>query len=379
MKANVRTNAERETLARLGELVTSLSPPPEESNNNVKGDINKDDVEMDEADDEIFALPQQFSKGKYFSTDYVDSSLISPPLSALDIDDEDEQKDILQDFNNRDKKVQELITLNKQDFEKIKQSFNSSEEEWKRFERVLYAKYEIVPDREWFDTLREFIDPMNPLLTKFEELVSGSPQIEIDNEEEINNSYRVTPDQTSEIDDDTHSLPYNSTTGSRRESRDENFMRLQDVDIKIIRDYPEKLLNFENVYLDFFTNVKNCFGQECRRLVKQESCYKNSDDDYISNYGEYNGDDESFITEGLRANVQDHRQACEDSELYERFVQILLTPRRMMPDDLWEEAIYECLNDWPYLIDQLKEIIAYEVSNENIKGVFEDSQDIVIM
>ncbi|RGB28750.1 hypothetical protein C1646_715347 [Rhizophagus diaphanus] len=377
MNVNVRTNAERETLARLGELVTSLSPPPEETNSHKNGgNINKDDVDMDEIDDELFALPQQFSKGKYISTDYVDSSLISPPLSAFDIDEADERKDILQDFNNRDKKVQELITLNKQDFEKIKQSFNSSEEEWQRFLRVLYAKNEIVPDREWFDTLREFINPTNPLLSKFEELIIGSPQIEIDNEEEI--SYGVATDQTSEIDDDTYSLSYNSaTTGSRRESRDESFLRFQEVDIKMIRNYPEKLINFENTYSDFFTNVRNCFGQECRRFVNhlQENYNKNSDDDYIM---EYNGDNENFIMEGLRVNVGDHRQACEDSELYERFVQILHTPRRMMPDDLWEETIYECLNDWPHLIDQLKDIIAYEVSNENIKG-YDDSQNVVIM
>jgi hypothetical protein len=386
MKANVRTNSERETLARLGELVTSLSPPPEDSNpnyNGKNGDIYKEDVDMDmdEANDELFALPKQFSKGKY-STDYVDTSLISPPLSAFDVEEDDEYKDILQDFNNRDKKVQELITLNKQDFEKIKQSYNSSEEEWQRFLRVLYAKYEMVPDREWFETLREFIEPTNPLLTKFEELIIGSPEVEINYEEEISYS-GVAPDQISEIDDDTYSLSHNSTTtGSRRESRDENFLRFQEVDIKMIRNYPDKLINFENTYADFFTNVKNCFSQECRRLVnhlQQEGYNKNSDDEYITDYSEYNGDNNNFITEGLRANVEDQRQACEDSELYERFVQILLTPRRMMPDDLWEEAIYECLNDWPHLIDQLKDIIAYEVFNENIKGDFDDSQDVMIL
>ncbi|RIA88169.1 hypothetical protein C1645_775692 [Glomus cerebriforme] len=376
METNVRTNAERETIARLDELVSSLSPPSEDpsyslyniasleitSNSYSNVDMN-DDADMEEVVDDIFALPQ-FSRFNYI-TDHGNNSFISPPLS----DDEENQRDMLEDFNNRDKKVQELILQNKRYFEKIKQSFNSSEEEWKRFLRVLYAKSEIVPNREWINTICEFINPTNPLLLKFKELISNNLQVE-NTDDNVIDLYGAAPYQTSEIDDDAYFPSYNSTAiSSRRESRDDNFM--QDVDIKVIRNYPEKLADFESAYPDFFMNARTCFGQGCRRLVNhlQESngnTYNFNGDsfDSIPEYGEYynNGD---YCEEGLRTKVEEHRQACEDSELYERFVQIFFTPRRMMPDDLWEEAIYECLNDWPHLMVQLKDIIVFEVSNEN--------------
>src|SRR3954454_7096143 len=184
MEINVRTGSERETLARLDELVALSFSPTNDSSYSYNNNVDMDEVDMDEANDEIFALPQ-FSKVKYATAnngDHLVNSLASP-LNSLDINDED--RDTFHDFNNRDKKVQELIILNKRDFEKIKQLFNSSEEEWKRFLRVLYAKSEIVPDREWFDTICEFISPMSPLFSKFENLVSNNLQAENVNEEGI--------------------------------------------------------------------------------------------------------------------------------------------------------------------------------------------------
>jgi hypothetical protein len=382
METNFRTGAERETLARLDELVVSSFSPHNGSSYSYDNNDDMDD-DMDEANDEIFALPQLSRAVKYSPTNndnhLVDS--LASPLSSLDLNDDDENnRDMLHDLNNRDKKVQELIIFNKRDFENVKQSFNSSEEEWKRFLRVLYAKSEIVPDREWVDTICEFISPKNPLLSKFEELVSNNLHAETSHEEDLFEFYDTAPYQTSEIDFDGYSPP-STNSGSRRESRDDDIMRIREVDIKLIRNYPEKLADFENAYPDFFINAKICFGQECRRYIN----HLQEDIGNTYDFEQTNGESFDSITneddfmEELRADVEEHRQACEDSELYEHFVQILLAPRRMLPDDLWEKEIYECLSDWPQLMVQLKDIIAYEVSNENVKeGNFDDSQEIVV-
>jgi len=293
---------------------------------------------------------------------------LASPLSALDINDINDDQDILNDLNNRDKKVQELITLNKQDFETIKQSFDSSGEEWQRFLRVLYAKSEIVPDKEWFDTMCEFISPTNPLPSKFKELICNNPQTEIINGN-TPDFYGTTQDQTSKIDDD-YGHPPSPTT--MRPPRDDDIIKFHDVDIKEIRRYPERLTNFENLYPEFFNDAKTYLSQECRARLGHHFQEKNGNPEFINDEKsfdmtpDYEGHflgkdyDEDFEDE-LRANIEEHEQSCEDSKLYGHFVQILLTPRRMMPDDLWEESIYECLNNWPHLMAQLKEIIAYEL------------------
>ncbi|CAH1762146.1 6985_t:CDS:2 [Entrophospora sp. SA101] len=53
----------------------------------------------------------------------------------------------------------------------------------------------------------------------------------------------------------------------------------------------------------------------------------------------------------------------ENSELYDHFIRILFTTRESMPDDLWEESVFECLGNWPNLIEQFKQIIIRETIN----------------
>jgi len=205
---------------------------------------------------------------------------------------------------------------------------------------------------------------------KFQELIDNNPQVDGANEEYTFNLYCPVSYQILENDDDGYSPSYSSTAmSSRRESRDDDG-RFKDVDIKTIRNFPEKLSDFENAYPNFFTNVKTSFGQENRRLINhlQEDVVNTynsefTNDDSLDSILSGDYDDDDFE---LRADVEEHRQAYEDSELYDSFVRIFFTSRRMMPDDVWEEAVCECLNDWPHLMTQLKDIIAYEISNESI-------------
>jgi hypothetical protein len=114
-----------------------------------------------------------------------------------------------------------------------------------------------------------------------------------------------------EEDDEEH-----SRHGSYDESTFEN------VDITLIRNYPSKLATFKQSYPQFFINAKRCFTP----------------------YGE---DDQ-----------MDH------NPLFEEFEILLFSPRREIEDQDWENRIYDILDNWPNLLAQLKEIIAYEVDCE---------------
>ncbi|GAB5588784.1 hypothetical protein Unana1_03684 [Umbelopsis nana] len=122
-----------------------------------------------------------------------------------------------------------------------------------------------------------------------------------------------------EEDDEEH-----SRHGSYDESTFEN------VDITLIRNYPSKLATFKQSYPQFFINAKRCFTP----------------------YGE---DDQ-----------MDH------NPLFEEFENLLFSPRREIEDQDWENRIYDILDNWPNLLAQLKEIIAYEVDCEE-GGIEEDS------
>lgn len=90
-----------------------------------------------------------------------------------------------------------------------------------------------------------------------------------------------------------------------------------DVDITRIRDYPHRLAQLPESYPQLFINCQACLESPS-----------------------YN---------------------CEYKRPYDTFKRTLLAPRSELPDDLWEMIIYDILDPWPNCLDQLKEIIAYEI------------------
>lgn len=61
-------------------------------------------------------------------------------------------------------------------------------------------------------------------------------------------------------------------------------------------------------------------------------------------------------------NCQQFMQEAE----FEQFVNTLSsTDRKEISDELWESKIYKQLHDWPNLLEQLQELVAYEIEEED--------------
>ncbi|KAI8887287.1 hypothetical protein K501DRAFT_175798 [Backusella circina FSU 941] len=82
-----------------------------------------------------------------------------------------------------------------------------------------------------------------------------------------------------------------------------------DVDLTRIRDFPERLERFHTSYPQFFINCKQTM----------------------------------------------------DNEQYTAFTETLFSKRTVMPDYSWESSIYNQLHCWQNILEQLQEIVAYEI------------------
>ncbi|KAH8553467.1 hypothetical protein BGW37DRAFT_261709 [Umbelopsis sp. PMI_123] len=119
---------------------------------------------------------------------------------------------------------------------------------------------------------------------------------------------------------DSDSYDEDDEDWSRHGSYDES--TFENVDITLIRNYPSKLAGFKQSYPQFFINAKRCFTPTTE-IDKQSNT------------------------------------------TFEAFEKLLFCSRREVEDEEWEKKIYDMLDNWPNLLAQLKEIIAYEVDCED--------------
>ncbi|KAI8997436.1 hypothetical protein BDB01DRAFT_714241 [Pilobolus umbonatus] len=55
----------------------------------------------------------------------------------------------------------------------------------------------------------------------------------------------------------------------------------------------------------------------------------------------------------------------ENATLYNEFVDLLLhVPESEIPDDIWETKVLDLLQNWPNILEQLQEIVAYETEED---------------
>jgi hypothetical protein len=123
------------------------------------------------------------------------------------------------------------------------------------------------------------------------------------------------------FDSDSYEEEEEDEEWSRHGSYDES--TFENVDITLIRNYPSKLTAFQESYPQFFINAKRCFTPPCNDFDRQAN------------------------------------------ETFEDFEKLLFCSRREIEDEEWEKRIYGMLDNWPNLLAQLKEIIAYEVDCED--------------
>ncbi|CAJ0751977.1 6732_t:CDS:2 [Entrophospora sp. SA101] len=148
-------------------------------------------------------------------------------------------------------------------------------------------------------------------------------------------------------------------------------------------NYPHVLINIESKYQNFFNNLKFCLYQESKvRLLQNQrygldqqpkhqyqptsllsSKYLEGDLHIINTINNNYYYNNFILNNDVVKDDEIIFSKNENSELYDHFIRILFTTRESMPDDLWEESVFECLGNWPNLIEQFKQIIIRETIN----------------
>ncbi|CAJ0754164.1 7329_t:CDS:2 [Entrophospora sp. SA101] len=115
--------------------------------------------------------------------------------------------------------------------------------------------------------------------------------------------------------------------------------------------------NFKSKYQNFFNNLKFCLYQESKVRLLQNQRYG------LDQQPKHQYQPTSLLSSKYLEDDEIIFSKNENSELYDHFIRILFTTRESMPDDLWEESVFECLGNWPNLIEQFKQIIIRETIN----------------
>ena len=128
------------------------------------------------------------------------------------------------------------------------------------------------------------------------------------------------------------------------------------------------------------------FALHISTSYKRDTSRSNSPPSPVTNmhshqFPDYDSDDEDNTPESLVNHLissQITEQAIEDADLYNRFLDVFYTSRRLMNDDDWENAVYDILSDCPDLLRELEDIVKYEIDMQgDYVEVFEYENGIV--
>jgi len=250
----------------------------------------------------------------------------SSPHTPIDITCQQVPSELLVALVERQAEMRELFELNKDFFDLVRQSI-CDDDDWKRFMSTLDAPRDKLPDREWIEALAQFLRPNLPLFVKFKELVGCDPTVGLRPQGER--------DANANDNDDFHDEDYEKISWYGDEQFD-------GVDITLIRDHLQSL-SFESVYPQFFINARDSLARNPN-----------------SSSGRGN-----FSPVKMHAAKMPADGDAEDQDPYVEFKRIFFTPRDVMPDDVWEASVYACLEGCPSLIAHLKEIVMYEVLEDD--------------
>ncbi|RIA93584.1 hypothetical protein C1645_804003 [Glomus cerebriforme] len=268
----------------------------------------------------ILSIPKE-SYSNCFAASPADSL-----AESLDISVRDCSEEIFVALVERDTEMRELVELNKDFFDTIKQCIFEDEKKWEDFLKVLYSKREEKPDSEWMESISEFLSDNPPFLVSFKQIIGYYENYDDDVIQEDYDYYDDDDDHTSE------SCVINEPTY---------------IDITPIRNFPNVLENLEKSYPQFFINAKNEIG----KLGKDRSRRG-------STLGRNHLNNDNPL---LHPNIEDQPSEDSSETLYDELNRILITPRSVMNDFEWETAINECLDAWPQLLLQLEDILIHEI------------------
>lgn len=338
--------------------------------------------------------------------EYVDSShqtpIASPPPSSssvsssaqslLDLCGTRVPQEILVGLFDRAAEMRDLVTRNSGFFGILRGFVNKDkiDGEWQRFLDWIFIERDVVGDLEWIEGVGAFLGACPSYFEKFKEIVGFDEDISGEDEDndkdrdcdrdlydEDDDGYYNTNDNNyhknnnrnrgRDSDDDSDSDAdsdgdadhddddfvvgkedgYDADSNDDERPYDTNF---ETVDLTLIRRFPARLASFERSYPQFFVNVRDCLCRPRGPHGITTSCPSRTP-------VESNRVNPSGRVEQKVCTVEERERP------YDEFVKVLFSPRRVLPDDEWERALLECLEGWPNLLAQLKEIVAFEVED----------------
>lgn len=254
------------------------------------------------------------------------------------------QSDILVALLDRPREMRSLVQYNAQFFDALSNYIRETQGEkaWQEFEAILFSPREEISDRDWMGAISVFLANNPVFLTKFKESVGYNEQDEdeADDEDEEDTS------------SDAGSLFSGETTPpSRRSSAAGPYYNYQQQqrrgstlvsDLLILRDHPDIQDNLQYSCPAFFRKAKQLMS-----LAPSSS--------KLCNAARRN----SILEEGPSGYVVDYDEPRFDvsDDAYDRFVEVVTTPRWRQPDDReWASEVLDSLEGWPELLDDLRDI-----------------------
>lgn len=256
----------------------------------------------------------------------------------------------------RDREMRELVRRNDQFFAVLKHHIADREggaEDWARFKNLLFAPRESLPDRDWIEALGEHLSTTPAYWCKFKELV-GYDEAEVEAEQQ--SSFRDPFFCGGRVGD---VYVFGSEDVVLEEDEEEDADDEAEIELTRIRDVPDRLARLEDAYPRFFESTKRALENGSRRgsvvtamMVNEARTEEEADE----------------LMDEMRARQEERsEQDCEGrggSRLYREFAATLLASRRDLDDEEWEAALLDCLEGWPNLVVQLKEIVAVEIGQD---------------
>ncbi|KAH8554897.1 hypothetical protein BGW37DRAFT_481615 [Umbelopsis sp. PMI_123] len=230
---------------------------------------------------------------------------------------------------DRSRDMEDLVSRNTDFFEAIEHHICETQGKvaWDEFKNILLSPRESLPDGPWLDSLITKLDSNPTFIAKFYEIVGYDEY-----------------DSDSELEDEAE-----IRTGSFHLTRQEIDSEADDelIDLRQLRNYPDLQQQLPDAFPAFFRNVQHCLSQGCSL-------------DALNIPARRNSVQADTLTDDIDIDVAEirHQHINVDAEgNYEKFIAVLKTTRREQPDDdRWQDEIFDALEGWPDLLEELREI-----------------------
>ncbi|CDS13317.1 hypothetical protein LRAMOSA05496 [Lichtheimia ramosa] len=217
---------------------------------------------------------------------------------------------------------------------------------WLRFQEIVYAPREEIPDREWMNAISTFLSHNPVFLSKFKESVGYEDDDDDNSQEEDELSPLPSPRHEDTMMPPERRRSRQSSGGSR--------MIPTHACLLALRDYPNIQARLPLMCPAYFRKARQLMSL-APSASRSNAVRRNSilEEDVM--------EDATGADDEQRFNMCDQ----ESEGPYENFCQVVCTTRQEQPDDeAWLDAIVESLDGWPQLLNDLEQIAMSLDENE---------------